>query len=297
MNPRINYTLVGAFVVLLVLAALALAGWMSHERRSSERLPYITYFYDSVTGLNERAQVRYRGVPVGYVEAITLVSDPEERVKLRLLLDADAPLRTDTYATLQHQGVTGLLSVELQSSNSRGTRLLSSWEQPAEIPSRSSRLVQFTDSIDELTQQLTSLLNSVTQVSDQLASFTNTEMREQLFTLLHTSQTLAATAERRLQEVNPQVYQQLALTLDALAAEMTQQTQALPAHLKQLENSLEQQLSLFQQQLQRLGDDTSSSARQLTPLLQQTEQLLEQLHRESNSWLRSNQTQPKGPGE
>ena len=297
MNPRINYTLVGAFVVVLVLAALALAGWLGHERRSSERLPYITYFYDSVTGLNERAQVRYRGVPVGYVERITLVSDPRERVKLRLMLDVDAPIRTDTYATLQHQGVTGLLSVELQSSNSRGTRLHSSQDQPAEIPSRASRLVQFTDSIDEVTQQLTGLLNSVTQVTRQLTTFTNPEMREQLFGLLQASQALAETAEVRLQEVNPEVYQQLAVTLDRLATEMTRQTSALPAHLQQLEERLEQQLGLFHQQLQRLGEDASSSARQLTPLLQQTEQLLEQLHRESNSWLRGNQVQPQGPGE
>jgi len=297
MNPKINYTLVGAFVVLLIVAGLTVTSWMSHERRSTDRLPYITYFYDSVSGLNERAQVKYRGVPIGYVDDISLVNDPNERVKLTLALEADAPIRTDTFATLQYQGITGLLFVELKSTDSRGSRLTSSYENPAEIPSRASRLVQFTERLDEMGDQLGSLLMSFNQVSRQIENLTNAEVRQQLLDLMQTSEQLAATAEQRLQEVNPKVYEQLAHQLNELTQEITLQARHLPNHLDQLETGLSQQLEAFQQQLKHLAEDTSSSARQLAPTLKQAEQLLEQLRMEGNSWLRSNQKQPRGPGE
>lgn len=297
MNPKINYTLVGAFVVVLILAGLIVTSWMTHDRRSTDRLPYVTYFYDSVSGLNDRAQVKYRGVPIGYVNKITLVNDPHERVKLDLVLNADAPIRSDTFATLQHQGITGLLFVELQSSNSRGTQLVTSRENPAEIPSQASRLVQFTDSLDELSGKLGSLLQSFNQVSDQLETLTNPEMRQQILDLMHSSQRLADTAEQRLQAVNPRAYEKLATTLEELTREITLQAKQLPGQLQNLESGVSEQLQALQRQMQYLAEDTSSSARQLAPTLQKAEKLLEQLRREGNSWLRGNQIQPQGPGE
>ena len=146
MNPRINYTLVGAFVVLLVLGGLFFISFMTRDSRNIDRLPYVTYFYDSVSGLNERAAVKYRGVPVGYVEKINLVNDPEERVRLILKLDKDLPIRSSTFATLQYQGITGLLFVELQSRSNLGELLTTSEKHPATIASQGSRLVEMTAS-------------------------------------------------------------------------------------------------------------------------------------------------------
>lgn len=297
MNPKINYTLVGAFVVVLILSGLAVASWMTHDRSSSNRLPYTTYFYDSVSGLNQQAQVKYRGVPVGHVQKITLVNDPNERVKLKLSLNADAPIRTDTYATLQHQGITGLLFVELKSSDSRGTQLVTSKENPAEIPSRASRLVQLTDSLDDMSDKLGSLLQSFNRVSDQLENMTNSEMRQQILDFMNSGQKLAETAEQRLHAINPKAYEQLAITLEELTQEITQQARLLPGQLDNLETGLAEQLQALQQQLQHLAEDTSSSARQLAPTLQQAEKLLEQLRMEGGSWLRGNKIQPQGPGE
>jgi phospholipid/cholesterol/gamma-HCH transport system substrate-binding protein len=256
---------------------------MTHDNGSTSRLPYVTYFYDSVSGLNDQAQVKYRGVPVGYVEKITLVSDPDERVKLKLSLDADAPIRSDTFATLQHQGITGLLFVELQSSGSRGTQLVTSKDNPAEIPSRASRLGQFTDKLDNLSDQLGSLLESFNEVSDQLKTLTNPEMRQQILALMNSSQRLADTAEERLEAINPKAYEQLARTLEELTREITRQASQLPDQLQSLETGLGKQLQALQKQLQQLSEDTSSSARQLAPTLQQAEKLLEQLRREGDT--------------
>ncbi|SFX42231.1 MlaD family protein [Marinospirillum alkaliphilum] len=283
MNPRINYTLVGAFVLLLLAAGLMFISWMTQDSRNSNRLPYVTYFYDSVSGLNERAPVKYRGVPVGYVERISLVTEPEERVRLDLRLDADTPVRTDTYATLQYQGITGLLFVELQSLGNSGARLLSTESEPVIIPSQTSRLVELTENLDQAILEFNQLAQSVNQLSRQLNNLVDDDMKHQLINTLSAIEQLSNTAERRLQGIDPDYYRQLA--------------GRFPEILERAETSLSRQLELLGEQLNSLSDDTRSSARQLTPLMRQTEQLLEQLRLESNSWLRGNRSQPPGPGE
>jgi phospholipid/cholesterol/gamma-HCH transport system substrate-binding protein len=283
MNPRINYTLVGGFVVLMLLSALAFVGWMTQDSRNTSRLPYITYFNDSVSGLNERAPVKYRGVPIGFVNKISLVTEPEERVRLDLWLDADIPIRSNTFATLQYQGITGLLFVELQSSNLSGVPLESSVAQPAIIPSQSSRLVEIAENIDTAISGFSELVESLHRVSDQLVLLTDREMQQQLQDTLAAIERLSLTADKRLRGFDPKFYEQLA--------------GQLPGYLDRLETSISNQLENMGAQLQHLSEDTQAGTRQLSPVLQRAENLLEQLRQESHGWLRGNRTQAPGPGE
>ncbi|WP_114416519.1 MlaD family protein [Marinospirillum perlucidum] len=293
MNPNINYTLVGAFVLCLVAGLIGLTSWMTLDSDADARLPYYTYFYDSVSGLSERAQVKYRGVPIGYVESIALVSDPEEKVRLKLMLDADAPIRTDTYATLQYQGVTGLLTVELKGGEERGDPLPTSKKFPAEIPSQASRLVKFTDSLEDLSSQLNQLLQSFNRVSNQLAELTDDQMRSELIGLMQTSRELMTTSNERLEQLDPEIYARLAEELTRLASGLSAQVQTLP----QMKEEISGELSALNTSLQSLIADTRSGSRQLGPALRKLELLLEQLRLEEDTWLRSNQIQPLGPGE
>lgn len=283
MNPRINYTLVGGFVVALVLSGLFFIGWMTKDSRNTDRLPYKTYFYDSVSGLNERAAVKYRGVPVGYVEKISLISDPKERVRLILRLDSDLPIRNSTYATLQYQGITGLLFVELQSITPHGELLTTSEKAPAEIDSQGSRLVEMTENIDQAIQNFNQLTQSLNNLTSQLSLLTDQTMQEQLIGLLASLQQLSNTAEQRIGAFDPEVYQQTA--------------RQLPIYLEQLQNNLTNELQQVGQQLQNLSEDTQTSTRLLSPLLLQAETLAEQLRLEGNTWLRGNRTQQAGPNE
>lgn len=283
MNPKINYTLVGGFVVLMLLSALFFVGWMTQDSRNANRLPYITYFNDSVSGLNERAPVKYRGVPIGFVNKISLVTDPEERVKLDLLLDADIPIRSNTFATLQYQGITGLLFVELQSTQLSGVRLESSPNQPAVIPSQGSRLLEIAENIDTAIRGFSELVESLHRVSEQLELLTDQQMQTQLIGTLAAIEQLSLRADKTLGGFNPGFYEQLA--------------GQLPGYLDRLETSISNQLENLGAQLQHLSEDTQAGTRQLSPVLQRAEALLEQLRQESNSWLRGNRTQRPGPGE
>lgn len=289
MNPKINYTLVGAFVLVFVSLTVGLTLWMSYDQGKTEYLPYVTYFQDSVSGLNERAAVKYRGVPIGYVERIRLESEPQERVRLELQLQADVLIRTDTVATLQHQGITGLLYLDLESQQ-QGEPLVTSNARPAVIQSRPSRLIELSELLTSTLHEVSSLASSLNQLSQQLANLSDQEMRDQLLHTLSSLQNLMNTAESKLAGIQPEDYQQLVISLSQLVNQASQVAEHLPDNLNQL-------LLPLQQDLQHLMQNAGSTNRQLLPLLLQVDQLIQQLNLESRSWIRGNTQQPAGPGE
>lgn len=113
MQSKVNYALVGLFVILLGSTLLAVAFWLTlgGETRVYDR--YRVYFQESVAGLNLKATVRYRGVQVGQVESIVLDRANPDRVDVVLNIERGTPIRRDTIATLSTRGLTGVAAVEL----------------------------------------------------------------------------------------------------------------------------------------------------------------------------------------
>ena len=78
MDDKVNYTLVGAFVLLLATLLVGGVLWLSaglSSRKAMDR--YQAVIEESVAGLNTDAPVKYLGVDVGKVERIQI--DPGTR--------------------------------------------------------------------------------------------------------------------------------------------------------------------------------------------------------------------------
>ena len=114
MEEKVNFALVGIFVLALSAALIAGVLWFSGGK--SYRTTYDTYqiyMTESVSGLNINAPVRYNGVEVGRVQKIALAPDNIEQVQLTLGIERGTPIKEDTRAVLQTHGLTGLTFVEL----------------------------------------------------------------------------------------------------------------------------------------------------------------------------------------
>ncbi|MBX3306140.1 MAG: MCE family protein [Nitrospira sp.] len=113
MEPKVNYIVVGSFVALLSAAILSGILWLgkSDYRGSYDR--YEAYMTESVAGLSVDSSVKYRGVDVGRVKAIALRPDNPEEVLLTLDIVRGTPVKTDTIAVLETQGLTGLATINL----------------------------------------------------------------------------------------------------------------------------------------------------------------------------------------
>ncbi|MDG4553730.1 MAG: MlaD family protein [Candidatus Competibacter sp.] len=113
MYSKVNYALVGLFVVLLSAAAVGVAFWLTIGVQNKTYDRYRVYFHESVAGLSLKAAVRYRGVQVGQVESIRLDPSNPDQVDVVLDIERGTPIRRGTIATLSKQGLTGVASVEL----------------------------------------------------------------------------------------------------------------------------------------------------------------------------------------
>jgi len=113
MGGKTTYMLVGAFV--LILSAVFVWGilWISAGGTPQNFDRYLVYMRESVSGLNIDAPVKYRGVDVGKVEQIGIDSADPERVRLLLQVRRGTPVKEDTVASLEYQGLTGIANVNL----------------------------------------------------------------------------------------------------------------------------------------------------------------------------------------
>ena len=115
MEDKVNLSVVGAFVIALTVAMIAGVLWLasgSYHRKAYDT--YETYMTESVSGLSLNSTVRYRGVEVGRVRRIELAPGNVEEVRVTLEIERGVPVKTDTVATLQTQGLTGIAYVELR---------------------------------------------------------------------------------------------------------------------------------------------------------------------------------------
>ena len=114
MDSKVNYALVGGFVLLLGAASIAGILWLASGggfQKNYDR--YLALVGESVAGLNLKAAVKYRGVDVGKVTDIRLDPGNPEQVRLTFEIERGTPIKTDTEAVLKTQGLTGIAYVEL----------------------------------------------------------------------------------------------------------------------------------------------------------------------------------------
>ena len=125
METKVNYVVVGVFALLLSAAFIAGILWLSASKgydKSSDI--YYADMYESVSGLNSSAPVKYRGVEVGQVRKISLDKTNPEKVRLELAIEHGVPIKQDTIATLKSQGLTGIAFVELSGGTAASPLLL-----------------------------------------------------------------------------------------------------------------------------------------------------------------------------
>lgn len=113
MEPKVNYAVVGAFVVLLGVTILGAILWLGKTDYRGIYDRYYVYTRESVAGLSVDSTVKYRGVDVGRVKEVILNPENAEEVRVTLDIVGGTPIKIDTQAVLVTQGLTGLVTLNL----------------------------------------------------------------------------------------------------------------------------------------------------------------------------------------
>ena len=159
METRASYLLVGTFVLAFAAGLLVFVIWLAKFQFDTEFARLDIHFKGSVTGLNVGSPVRYSGVRVGEVIDINLSPDHPDEVRVTIEIDSITPVRSDTVATLELEGLTGGLYVLLigKSPNAPPLTAAPGARYPV-ITSEASTLQQVIEGAPELVQKVDLLL-------------------------------------------------------------------------------------------------------------------------------------------
>lgn len=159
METRANYLLVGSFVLLIVAGTVVFILWLAKFQFDQQFTRYDIDFPGSVSGLKTGATVELNGIPVGEVIGIRIDPENVEKVKVTIEVPAQTPIREDTVASMQLQGITGGVSIQLSGGTQDAPTLKPEpGRKRAVIGSRASALEQFLEGAPELLTGLQTLV-------------------------------------------------------------------------------------------------------------------------------------------
>ncbi|MBM3534882.1 MAG: MCE family protein [Alphaproteobacteria bacterium] len=160
METRAHNVLIGAFVLAFVAAMFVFVAWLARTHGDEKLALYDIVFTDAVSGLAVGGDVRFNGIKVGAVRRIAIDHESPSRVRVTVELGHDVPIRQDSTATMQLQGITGVTYVQISGGTQASPRI-----EPAEtppypvIPSRPSQIAELVDQLPKLIERSTSLVD------------------------------------------------------------------------------------------------------------------------------------------
>ena len=150
---------VGLFVAIGLTLAILVTIWLGMSRFLQKGRFYVTYFDESVQGLDVDSPVKYRGVFTGRVESISVAPD-SKLIKVILKIESGQKLDENIVAQLKSVGITGSMFVELDQKREGEPDQSPPLSFPSEYPiiaSKPSEIKGLIGGFDQILNQIKAL--------------------------------------------------------------------------------------------------------------------------------------------
>ncbi len=196
METRANYVMVGSFVLVVLAGIFVSILWLAHKQFNQQFVNYDIYFTGSVTGLSVGAPVNLNGVQIGRVIKIGLDPVNPDQVRVTIEADAQAPIKSDSVASLELTGITGIYYIEISGGTREAPPLTRQEGQvyPV-IAAKPSRFASLVASAPEV-------MNKVIEVADRLSQILDDKNRAAIAQTLANVEQVSETATRDADKVD-----------------------------------------------------------------------------------------------
>jgi phospholipid/cholesterol/gamma-HCH transport system substrate-binding protein len=187
METRANYALIGAFVLLAAAAIVVFVLWIGESEFRRDYKAYDIVFAGPVS-LEDGAAVRYIGIKVGEVSTVRIDRADPSKVRARIRIDRETPIKQDSTASIQLAGITGATFVQITAGTGKPLEA-----RPGEpVPVIRSERTQ----LDEIFAGGAQVLGKASQAIEKVNTFLTEENIKSITRTLHNvemiSQKLAA---------------------------------------------------------------------------------------------------------
>jgi phospholipid/cholesterol/gamma-HCH transport system substrate-binding protein len=168
MERNANYALVGFASLMLFVGLVIFVVWLAKVQFSREYDTYDIVFDGPVNGLSQGGEVHFNGIKVGDVTTIALDKVDPKKVVARVKVTSDVPIRADSYATLEPQGITGVNYIQI-TPGSADKPLLKNMPKTGKYPVLHSKSSAFSDLLSNSGTVLASTVEALNRVNRVLS--------------------------------------------------------------------------------------------------------------------------------
>jgi phospholipid/cholesterol/gamma-HCH transport system substrate-binding protein len=146
----------GLFVIGGIMIGVAAVVWLGASQYFEKGARYVTYFDESVQGLQVDSRVKYRGVDVGSVQRIGVAPD-QRLVEVVIKIDLEGDIEHNMVSQLRTLGITGIVFIELDRRTEHSHVFLPPSGMKrlyAVIPSQPSQTKQMLSSVDRIMEKI-----------------------------------------------------------------------------------------------------------------------------------------------
>jgi len=266
METRANYVLIGVFTLAGILGIVGFFLWFARIELDRQ-FAYYDIRFSSVSGLSTASDVRFSGLPVGQVVSVGLAPDGDGAILVRVEIDAATPVRTDSVATIEAQGVTGVSFVGIGPGSADAPLLVRGPGEPfPEIESGRSTL-------QSLSEDAPRLLEEALEITEGLAGLVTEENSARIQRTLTNIEEASDNFSAALEDFS---------TVTSSVSDFARQIDSFNATLEELTGALSGVLATADDTLVSIGtlaEDSRSSLEVLNETLSSTRTLMTEAER------------------
>jgi phospholipid/cholesterol/gamma-HCH transport system substrate-binding protein len=157
-QTRLGFFMVAGVAIACAMIAIPIGASFTNRQKT-----FYTYFSgESLSGLEQGAQTKFNGVPIGKVDKITYDPHDLARVRVEFKIQEDFPMKKDMFARTGAMGITGLKYVEIQGGSNDAPLL----KPNSEIPSKISTMASITGKAEVIVAKVELLLNHLNKITE-----------------------------------------------------------------------------------------------------------------------------------
>jgi phospholipid/cholesterol/gamma-HCH transport system substrate-binding protein len=167
METRANYVLIGAFTLAVIAGGFLFVLWFTGLGKHNQHQTFEVVFTGSVSGLQRGALVTFNGLRVGEVTSIGFFPNDPSRVAAMIDVTDNTPVKSDTKARLESQGLTGVATLALTGESSSAAPLQPGADgAPAIIKAERSDFQNLLETVERISGKADDVLTKVNKVID-----------------------------------------------------------------------------------------------------------------------------------
>lgn len=195
METKANYTLIGAFTLAGFLGLLLFLMWFA-KIELDRQFDYYDVDFREVSGLAIASDVRFAGLSVGQVVDMRLSPRRDGKVRVRIEVRQGTPVRTNSLASVESQGVTGVSNIGITAGTPNAPLLHE--DDPDGVP-----LIRATRSVlQTLGDQGPEIIERLNLVAEQLTQLLGDENQTRVANILTNVERSSASLDRAIADIS-----------------------------------------------------------------------------------------------